>query len=354
MRIAFVPIAIRTVFFIFWLTVIGFFLHIPTIVSYFSTQRSLTIFTWPLILDPIYLKNFEKETGIKLYITYFENGQTLLSKLAATKGHGYDLVIPDDHSLELLIAQGLVKHIDKKQLDFWDNLNPELLGNYADPKNEYSIPYYWGLYGIGYDKDVLSQTPPSSWGSLFNPSICPCGRICMTDDPREATMLTAQYLFGTIDALKDPHARQKVKELLIAQKKNVEVYTIARSDNLLQSKSCALAAIMSPEVWRLQREHPNIDMVIPKEGSFIILDSVALSRATQKDAMIYQLLNYLYRNEAIAHHVGTGYCSPLKNANANQEQEKFCPIDQFKSFDFFRNVISDDDINELWVEVLAS
>ena len=328
---------------------------LPTITRRLKHERSLTIFSWPLLLDPIYLKQFEQETGIKLYITYFENGPALLSKVAATQGSGYDIIIPDDHSLELLIQQKLVKKIDHSRLTFWQDLNPILLNMYADPANEYSIPYYWGVYGIGYDRDLFKNGPPrAKWSTLFDSKICPATRVCMTDDPREAILLTAQYLFGSIDALKDKDAREQVKNALIKQKKQVEVYTISRSDNLLQSKSCGLAAIMSPEVARLHKEHPNITMVIPEEGSFVVIDSMAITASTKKDEMIYQFLNYLFRKEVVAHHVESfGYCSPLTTV-VSLEQTEFCPLDRFKSFDFFRNVISDDEINALWIEVLAA
>jgi spermidine/putrescine transport system substrate-binding protein len=354
MRIPLVPSLVRLGIFLFWAAIIAFFLMLPTITQRFKQERSLTIFSWPLLLDPIFLKQFEQETGIKLYITYFENGPALLSKVAATHGNGYDIIIPDDHSLELLIQQNLVKKIDHSRLTFWQDLNPILLNMYADPANEYSIPYYWGVYGIGYDQDLFKNgSPPAKWSTLFDSKICPSTRVCMTDDPREAILLTAQYLFGSIDALKDKDARQQVKNALIKQKKQVEVYTISRSDNLLQSKSCGLAAIMSPEVARLHKEHPNITMLIPEEGSFVVIDSMAIPKSTRKDEMIYQFLNYLFRKEVVAHHVESfGYCSPL--ITLAPEQTEFCPFDRFKTFDFFRNVISDDEINALWIEVLAA
>ncbi len=47
-------------------------------------------------------------------------------------------------------------------LTFWHRLNPILLNMYADPANEYSIPYYWGVYGIGYDQDLFKNGPPAS------------------------------------------------------------------------------------------------------------------------------------------------------------------------------------------------
>lgn len=346
---------VRFFIFCFWAAVIVIFLFLPTIGSYFKKEKSLTIFSWPSLLDPVYLKNFEKETGIKLSITYFENGPALLSKVFATQGRGYDLIIPDDHSLELLIQKGLVKKIDSSKLNFYDQLNPELLGHYADPNNEYSIPYYWGIYGIGYNADSFAGSKlDDTWGVLFDPVLNQGNRVCMTDDPREAILITAQYLFGTIDALKNPESREKVKQALIQQKKFIEVYTISRSDSLLQSKSCGLAVIMSPELWRLAREHPNFNMIVPREGSFVVIDSMAIPAVSDKDEMIYQFLNYLYSHDVMHHHIENfGYCSPLSTVQI-PDQENFCPIKRFKEFDFLRNVISDEEINAMWIEVLAA
>ena len=354
MRMAPISWIVRFLIFCFWILVIGLFLLIPTVANHFKQEKSLTIFTWPLLIDPIYLKKFEQETGIKLYISYFDNSAALLNKMIATNGRGYDLVIPDDRSLELLIAHGLIKKIDHSKLDFWAKLNPVLLGNYADRANEYSIPYYWGVYGIGYDQNLIKGEITPSWEILFNPTLCVNTRLCMTDEPREAIMIAAQYLFGSIEALKDKAAQEQVKQLLIAQKKYVEVYTISRSDSLLQSKSCGFAAIMSPDLWRLSREFPHIKMVIPAPSSFAIIDSFALCAATRKQDLIYTFLNYLYRPEVLTHHMQNfGFCSPLEHTFL-PGQEEFCPMDRFASFEFFRNIISDDEINQIWIEVLAA
>ena len=343
----------RFLIFCLWIVAIGSFLVLPSLVNKFRFQQSITIFTWPMMLDPIYLKKFEKETGIKLYITYFENGPALLSKIVATKGSGYDLIIPDDHSLQQLIEKRLIQKIDKNKLSFWNDIRPELLGSYADPLNEYSIPYYWAMYGIGYDESALTQPPTDSWGTLLNPAHNCYGHICMTDDAREAVMVTALYLFGSIEALKDKVAVQKVKETLIAQKQFVEVYSISRSDSLLQSKSCLFAMITSPELWRLNREHPQYKFIKPKEGSLVVVDSMAISKGSDKQELVYQFLNYLYKDEVLMHHVQNfGYCSPLSTVTGPQEQ--ICTSDTFKQLHFMKSVISDNDINQLWIEVLAS
>ncbi len=342
---------IRFLIFGFWIFVIGLFLLLPTIGSFFTSQKSLTIFTWPLLLDAAYLKKFEQETGIKLYITYFENGPSLITKLNATQAKGYDIIFPDDHSLKLLIEQKLLKKIDHSKLSFWHNLNSQLLHTYADPNNDYSIPYYWAAYGIGYNKQLIKDVP-TGWQNLFEPG-CSGSCVCMTDDPREAILITAQHLFGSIDALKNKEAQELVKQTLIKQKKFVEVYTISRADNLLQNKSCGLAVIMSPEIYRLAKEESRVDIIIP-QSSFIVLDSLAVPIGSQKEEMIYTFINYLYQNKVIKHHIENfGYCSPLMGIEL-ENQEKFCPLVNFKSFNFLQDVISDDEMNNLWIEVLAS
>lgn len=345
----------RLLIILFWFTVIGGFLFLPALYRHLNKRATLTIFTPPLLLDPIYIKKFEEKTGVKVVLAYFENGAALLSKLSAVNGKGYDLILPDDHTLELLIKQNALKKIDKTKITFWDDIHQSLLNSYFDPENNYTVPYYWGVYGIGYDSNLFANgLPDNSWRILFDKSLCPNGRICMTDEPREAILIAARYLFGSIDELKKPEAQEAVKQLLIKQKKQVEVYTLSRADTLLQTNSCALATIASPEAWRISRASPAIKMIIPKEGSFLIMDSFAIPKNAINDSVIYEFLNFIFEQESIKHHSQLyGFCSPLHTVNL-PDQETFCPINEISSFDFFREVISDKRINELWIEVLAA
>lgn len=341
----------RSVIVIFWIATIAAFLFLPVLYQKIHHSKTLTIFTPPLLLDPQYIKEFEEKTGAKVVLAYFENGATLLSKFAAVDGKGYDLILPDDHTLDLLIKQNALKAIDRSKLLFWSDLHPELLNTYFDLDNRYTIPYYWGIYGIGYNAHLFAQTPPdNSWGIIFDSN----GRICMTDEPREAVLIAAQYLFGSIDALAHPKSQEAVKQLLIKQKKMVEVYSLSRADTLLQTSSCELATIASPEAWRLSRSMPSITMVIPKEGSFLLMDSFAIPKNSHNDELIYQFLNFIFEKESIKHHsYQFGFCPPIRSVQL-PDQELFCPINQISRFDFFREVISDQRINELWIEVLAA
>ena len=112
-----------------------------------------------------------------------------------------DLVMPTDYAAETCINKGLLKKIDKSKLFFFDRLNPALMGHYFDPENQYTVPYYWGVYGIGFDKDFWKDgIPLVSWQMVFDQKF-KNALIAMPNDAHYLVLIAAQYLFGTIDNL---------------------------------------------------------------------------------------------------------------------------------------------------------
>lgn len=336
----------------FWLGIITFFLFVPEIWRSFKQEKSLTIFTWPLILDPQYLKKFEEETGIKLYISYYEGNQELFGKIRASKGMGYDIIMPSDYTIESLVKENLIKPLDRSKLNFFNALNPHLLGNYFDKDNTYSLPYFWGIYGLGINRSLFSSPIEPSWKYLFDSKVAP-HYISMTDDPREAILMAAFYLYGNIEFAHDEEKIEAVTNLLIEQKSWVEAYSEARSEYLLTSQACAVALALSPDIYNAIPDAPELEFAIPMEGSFVFIDSIVISAATEKDDMIYQFINYLYRPEVLDHHRRKyGFCSPVYETTP-LISEGFCPsAQQFEKLHFFRNVIPQSLVNKIWITVM--
>ncbi len=339
---------VRLVIIIFWIAVILLFLQLPHF--NLGTKKTLYIATWPLTLDAQYIHAFEKETGIKLEITYFERSEELYSKLKATKGHGYDIILPSDYTVALLIKEGLLKKLDRSKLDFWHRLDSRLLNNYFDPRNDYSIPFFWGAYGIGYNKNVYGDVPPSSWGLLFDEQ---AKRVVMADTPREVVFMTGQYLFGSLGALKSPEAQEQVKKLLIEQKPRVSLYTDERIDDLLSSENCNLAFGLSTDISRAAERNDVVGFIIPDEGSFLIIDSIAIAKHSKNTDLAYTFINYLYRPEVIGHHVSLfNMCSPLNNT---QVKSAYCPADNvFNKLHFLQDVIGENELNAIWIDLLSA
>jgi spermidine/putrescine transport system substrate-binding protein len=329
---------------------IALLLYVPHIARFFRQEQSITVLAWPQELDASELAAFERETGIKVYIRYFENNEELEAKLLATGGRGVDVVMPSDYAADIFIKKGLLKKIDTTKLDFLEHLDTRLLGLYFDPHNEYTIPWYWGVFGIGYDKDYFGHMPSdSSWDLLFDPRYA-SARIAMPNDVRYLVFIAAQHLFGTIDNL-DAQRIEQIKQFLIKQKPMVALYTESRSEYLLVSKASSLAVLFSADIAKVMRLYPHVDFVIPAQGSFMLIDSFALSASTQKDDLVYQLLNYLYRPPVLKAYVDKFIFFPATTQvkAAFQPDSLVLPSGTRVKLDFCRNVLPKSVLSDVWV-----
>lgn len=343
----------RSVIVIFWLIIFGVFLSFSLVVQYFQPERSLNIFTWPMLLDVSYLKKFERETGIKLHVSYFESNEELFSKLRTTKGAGYDVVIPSDYIVPALIRDGLLKKIDHDKIPVLNEIDAKLRDRYFDPHNEYTIPYFWAVYGLGIDTRYFGgKLPEPTWGLIFDKQIAPPG-VGMIDLAREAVLLATTYLYHDPEVAMTPTRIAAVKKLLLDQKKWVDAYTETSLEHLLLSKSSPVVVAMGPDIMRIKRAHPFIEFIVPKEGSFILIDSIAIPVKSRKDDLVYQFINYLFQPDVIKHHGAVfGLCSPISKYQS-QDESHFCPTDeQFARLKFFKTVMPEKLLNQLWIELM--
>ena len=346
-------IVIRVLFICFWIVILYLFLWSPYVSQFFITQKSLNIYTFPQLIDANYVQRFEKETGIKLNISYYENNDELLVKMEKTGGQGFDIVIPSDYAVEKLKNRGLLKKLDKTKLEFLHRIDKKFLGNYFDSENNYSVPYSWETYKIGYNKKFYKDKKiEPSWNLLFEKSYAPhC--VIMANNAREVVLLAALYLFGSIDNL-DAEKIKKIKKLLIRQKEWVEVYTDMRCDYLLASETCPVAVGSSGEIWKATIHDKDLGFLIPKEGTFLLIDSIAVSAQSSKDSSIYKLINFLYQKEVMSHHVNEYSLFPtIKDADVTEYCKKSMAQvwEQAGKLEFFRSVLSDEQLNEIWIEL---
>lgn len=344
----FMTTSIRVLIVGFWVGISILFLFLPNIVERFYDSKSITVLTWPTLLDTQKLAAFEQETGIKVNLRYFESNEELFAKLKETKGVGYDLIMPTDYMVDLMIKEGLLKKIEKTKLTFFNQLYPHLVGNYYDPNNAYSVPFFWGIYGIAINKDHFGATlPQASWSLIFDPAKAQ-QYTSVVDEARELILMAAQYLYGNRESLNDEELAA-IKKLLLQQKKWVEVYTEDRANYLLASKECPVAVLLSAVVARVMRHFKNIDFLIPEQGSFLVIDSFVMPITTKKDDLIYQFLNYIYKPEVLTYYIEKyGYFSPIStipstSAIAMPTEE------QLKKTAFLKNIISKKQMSDIWI-----
>jgi spermidine/putrescine transport system substrate-binding protein len=340
-----------------WLALISCALYWPKWKVLEYDKNTINVFVWGDILESSVVADFEKETGIKLNFSYYSSNEELIVKLKATKGEGYDLIIPSDYAVNILIKEELLKKIDKKKFKFWDTLNPNLLNQYYDPGNHYSIPFEWELFGFGIDKDYFHTQPlVPSWGMLFDPAIVKY-KIVMNNDPIEAVQFAAFYLYGAIGDLKQDQT-DAIKRLLIRQKPWVAAYANFRGDYFLATKNVALVLASSSYIFRSKRQFKFVSFVVPKEGSFLTIENFCIPKPSQKQDLVLKFINYLCTPKSIAAHYNTygqfpAALHPLEILHSDKEAERliFSTKEDFKNYHFIRNVLPENEIRAIWVEV---
>ena len=343
---------IRPLIVAFWLSMITLFLYLPTVIGMFRDQRSINVLIWGELIDTDVLQQFEEKTGIQVHVNYFEYNEELLAKLQATKQHGYDLIMPSDYMVATMREKGLIKKFDTGRLNFFNDIRSHLRGHSYDPKNEYSIPYCFAIYGIGINKEYFGdKQPEASWALLFDENIAP-DRIAMVDDTRDLVGAAAKYLFGDVKNLTDEQIKQ-IGQLLTKQKQWVEMYSDLRTDVLLATKAVPAAMAWSAHVTKVMRQYDHIDFLIPKEGSFLDVDTFAMPTQTAKDDLIYEFLNFVYSPDILKHNIDEYlFPSPLRTVpDEDPTLQRTMPTkEQIEKSVMFRHLLSEKQLHQLWID----
>jgi len=123
-------VLLRAYIIFFWLVAIFLFLFFPSLSRLWQQQRAINVMTWADLLDPFLIEQFEKETGTKVYLSYFESNEELYARFRATEGKGHDLILPSDFMVQILIQDDLLKPLDISKLSLWSRLDTRLLHLY--------------------------------------------------------------------------------------------------------------------------------------------------------------------------------------------------------------------------------
>jgi len=344
---------LKFLFVSFWIGAFFLFLFSSQLFETFRAKKSLTIFTFPLLLDAQELSVFERETGIKIYIHYYENNDELVAKMLSTDVSGYDVIIPSDYAVKTLLQEkGVLQKIDTTRLNFTNKLHTALLGHYFDPNNEYSIPYQWEIYGIGYSKEAFEyKKPPATWDLIFDETFG-LRNFGMIDNAREVAALASFYLFGSVKMLSQ-EKMEKVKQLLLSQKDRVEVYSDDRASYLITSKTCPAVVCTAGDIWRVNEFE--FDFLLPKEGSFVVIDSICIPRGGNTD-LVYQLINFLYQDDVMKSNAHEYSFWPATKTVSVKEGKNLMEdaLNNFSKFMFYKRVATEEQLDDLWVALKAN
>lgn len=252
----------------------------------------LRFFNWADYMDEDIMTQFEEACGVKVTQDIYSSNEDLIAKLQAGNA-GYDLVIPSDYAVQILISGGLLRPLDMESIPNVANIDPALMGMYYDPDNTYSIPYQWGTTGIAYNVTAYPDGV-DSWAALFDPEqVCEQrGFASMLDDERESIGAVLKYLgYSYNDA--DPDHQAQARDVLLAQKECLAGYNSDNYNQTLAAEEVMIAHAWSGGTALARSENENVVFVIPNEGGAIWMDNMAIPADAPNPYTAEIFINYL-------------------------------------------------------------
>lgn len=239
--------------------------------------KTLNLFTWPDYLDPDLVREFESKYGVKLQIDYYDTNEAMLAKLRGGGLGQYDLIVASDYAVETLTADSALQPLDYANIPNARNIDARFRGLPFDPQNRYTVPYQWGTSGLGIRTDRIKKQPPAldTWKLVFDPAY-QVGPLVMLNDQRETIGAALIYL-GLSPNTTSPADLARAEQLLVAQRPRVLTYSpFATARDLLASGDVVVAHNYSGDVLLAKADAPGIQFVIPREGSLIWTDNMAI------------------------------------------------------------------------------
>ena len=244
-----------------------------------NASGNLAIFSWEASVPPTLLIRFEEETGIHVAIDVYVSNEALLANLKAGTGR-YDIVVPSDYMVNIMIEEGLLLPIDVHAMPNFTNVKDGDVDPWFDPGRKFTAPYMSGTTGFFYDSaQVDGGVLEESWKEFFDPRPELVGKIAALDDQRALYSAAAFYL-GIDPCTEDPADAKKILDVLLAQGPKLAFYS-SHVDIEAEVRQIADGKVAVRNFWngaahRVRQRVKSITYVYPKEGIEVWNDSFAV------------------------------------------------------------------------------
>ena len=298
-----------------------------------SEPKILNIFNWSDYIAEDTIKNFEKETGIKVKYDNYDNNEILHTKLVAGQT-GYDIVVPSAHFAKIQIDGHLFRKLDRSLLTNWGNLDPAILEQMAkfDPENQYLVNWLWGYITVGINTEKVKKAlgplpmPENPWALIFDRNysskLKSCG-ISVLDSASEvlpiAMIFAGQKAYSS--AAKDYDAARKV---LTDARPFITRFTSSEYINDMASGALCVVMGYSGDINIARaraiegKSGQNIQALMAPRRSTIFFDSMAIPKDARHPINAHLFINYILRPE-----VHASLSNKVFYANANVPSRKF-------------------------------
>jgi putrescine transport system substrate-binding protein len=300
-----------------------------------AAAQVLNIYNWADYIAPDTIKNFEKETGIKVRYDNFDSNEVLHAKLSAGRT-GYDIVVPGSHFAKMQIDGGLLMKLDKSKIPNLKNLDPAIQAQLAtlDPGNDYLVDWLWGYTTVGINTDRVKKAlgtlpmPDNAWDLVFKPEYASklkgCG-VSFLDTASEVVPIALHYI-GKDPRSKDPKDYEAAGAMLKKVRPYVTRFSGSGSDYIDQMARGELCAVVgwSGDIYIAKdraakaKRPQSLEVLLPKSGALLFFDTMAIPKDAKNVDAAHKFIDYILRPE-----VHAALTNAVFYANPNKEAKRF-------------------------------
>jgi spermidine/putrescine transport system substrate-binding protein len=260
------------------------------ITSVSAQERKLNLFIWSEYIDPQIVKDFEAENQCKVTIDLYEDAESMLAKVQGGGDALYDLVVPPDYMVSVMTHLNLLAPLRHQNIPNLTNIDEKFASPPFDRGNKYTAAYQWGTVGLYIRQGA--QPVAESWGVIFDPAR-QRGAFVLIDSVRDMFGAALKYKGYSLNST-DPKQLLEARDLILeAKKRCVSFEGSVAGENKVLSHLAATAIVYSGEGARGMVEDKATRYFIPREGSQIWLDNLAITaRAPHRD-LAEKFINYI-------------------------------------------------------------
>lgn len=274
--------------------------------------QTLHVYNWGEYTGENIISGFEELTGAKVIMDNFDSNEQMYIKVA--NGDAYDVLVPSDYMIQRMMQEKMLQKLEPEtRKECLGELVDAVKGLPYDPKNEYSIPYFWGTVGIVYDKTKVSEEDleKDGWDIFLDQKFK--GDIYLYDSERDSFMMALKALGYSMNTTSQDELNAAYNWLIqCVQTMDPEIVTDEIIDNMAQARK-ALGLIYSGDAAYVMSENENMGFYMPKSGTNLWSDAMVIPKNAKNPKLANEFIRYITSYDAAMDNSSyVGYTSPNK------------------------------------------
>lgn len=274
--------------------------------------QTLHLYNWGEYTGENIISGFEELTGAKVIMDNFDSNEQMYIKVA--NGDAYDVLVPSDYMIQRMMQEDMLQKLEPEtRKECLSELVEAIKGLPYDPKNEYSIPYFWGTVGIVYDKTKVSEEDLENegWNIFLDQKYK--GDIYLYDSERDSFMMALKALGYSMNTTSEDELNAAFNWLVqCVQTMDPEIVTDEIIDNMAQARK-ALGLIYSGDAAYVMSENENMGFYMPTSGTNLWSDAMVIPKNAKNPKLANEFIRYITSYDAAMDNSSyVGYTSPNK------------------------------------------